>query len=261
MNNDIFKCEGGFRKLTIGLVTLLVISLTLLAFSSFLNNLNSNVTKEALSVSATGEVYAVPDMGVISFSVVSEEKTVAEAMSDNTEKMNSVIDTIKELGIEEKDIKTTGFNLYPRYDYIERSGTISSERVLAGYEVRNTISVKVRDLTILNSVIDEATKSGANYSSDLQFTFQDEEELKAQAREEAIKIARAKADQIAGQLGTRVKSVIAFRESSYSPTVSYTKAVNEAAGLGGSDVEDYPAPTIAAGENLITVTVSIDYEI
>jgi hypothetical protein len=259
MYNDILKCEGGLRKIIMGLIALLIISLTLLAFSGFINNLNSNITKEALSVTGTGEIYAAPDMGLISFSVVSEEKTVAEAMSDNTEKMNAVIDTIKELGIEEKDIKTTGFNLYPLYDYAEKMiFPPSSERVLSGYEIRNTISVKVRDLTILGSVIEKATKAGANYSDNLQFTFQDEEALKTQARDEAIAQARTKADQIAKQLGTRVKSVISFNESSYGSLKSYDM-ISSASAMGGS--EEFIAPTISAGENMITVTVNIEYEI
>jgi uncharacterized protein YggE len=254
MYNNILKCEGGFKKIIVGLVSLLIISLTLSTFTNFLGNIKTE--REALSVTGTGEVSAAPDMALISFSVVTEEDTVASAMNSNSEKMNAVTEEIKGLGVEEKDIKTTGFNLYPRYNYTDKL-MYSSERVLAGYEVRNTITVKVRDLSILSSVIEKATEKGANYSENLQFTFQDEEALKAQAREEAITKARTKADQIAKQLGSKVKGVISFNESYYSSARSY----NLASGLGGVSEDAVMAPTISTGENTISVTVNINYEI
>lgn len=214
--------------------------------------------KNIITVSDTGEVYAKPDLALVSFSVKTEAKTVAQAMSENTEKMNNVIDFVKGEGVEEKDLKTTSFNIYPRYEWRKEIGIPpypEGKRVLVGYEVTQQLQVKIRDMEKIGQIIEGATAAGANQVGDLQFTIDKQDEVKAQARKQAIDKAKAKAEELASQLGVNLVRITNFSESSIIPRYFGLK---EAVGMGEPEV---PQPQIEPGENKITVTVNITYEI
>lgn len=215
--------------------------------------------QNVITVSGTGEIYAKPDLALVSFSVVTEKKTVGEAMSENTQKMNAVIDSVKKQGVEEKDLKTTSFNISPRYEWYE-AGTCfppcpSGKRVLVGYEITQSLEVKIRDLSKVGDIIQGATDAGANEVGDLQFTIDKQDELKAQARKEAIEKAKEKAKELASQLGVKLVRMTNFSESGEVP-VPRPYIMKEAVGLGGGET-----PQIETGENKIEVIVSITYEI
>lgn len=218
-------------------------------------------TKNTLSVSDTGEVYAKPDLALTSFSVVTEAKTVAEAMSENTKKMNAVIDFAKKQGIESKDLKTTNFNIYPQYEWLRGESCVipcpNGTRTLVGYEVRQSLQVKIRDMEKIGQIIEGVTGAGANQVNDLQFTIDDENALKKQARDQAIDKAKDKAEDLANKLGVNLVRITNFTESSAIPYYyGFDKAMSET-GMGGGE----SAPQIETGENKITVTVTITYEI
>ena len=215
-------------------------------------------TKNKITVSGKGEIYTKPDLAVINFSVVTEAKTVRGALNNNAEKMNAVIKAVKNQGVDDKDLKTTNFNIYPRYEWYERSELYpQGKRVLVGYEVRQTLEVKVRDIGKISQVIDSAIDAGANQVSNLSFTVDKQDEFKKQAREKAIKEAKAKAKEIASQLGIHLVRIIGFSESAIMPTPRLFNFEGEAMGMGGGGT----APQIETGENKIGVTVNITYEI
>ena len=215
-------------------------------------------TENTITVSDTGEIYAKPDLALTTFSVISEEKTVAEALSQNTEKMNAVIDFVKGQGVEDKDLKTTSFNIYPRYEWREGKTEIppqpQGKRVLVGYEVRQSLEVKIRDLEKIGAIIEGATGAGANQAGDLQFTIDKEDELKKQARDQAIEKAKTKAKELASQLGVNLVRITDFQESSLVPRYYGLEKVT-VPGAGEA------TPQIELGENKIEVTVTITYEI
>lgn len=215
-------------------------------------DVNNKIKKgeNTISVSATGEVYAKPDVALTSFSVVTEAKTVSEAVAENTEKMNAVIDLIKEQGIEAQDLKTIAFNIYPRYDWQEKGG----KRVLRGYEAYQTLRVKIRNMEKIGVILQGATNQGANQVGDLQFTIDEPDKLQEQARAQAIEKARAKAKELAWQLGVRLGKVVQFSEGGVFP--AFYMAEEMKAGIGGGG-----EPQIETGENKISVTVTITYEI
>ena len=215
--------------------------------------------KNTITVSDTGEIYAKPDLALVTFSVVNEAKTVTEAMSDNTKNMNAIISVMKDEGIEEKDLKTTSFSIYPRYEWRKVETEIypypPGKRVLVGYEVRQSLQVKIREMAKIGDIIQGATDAGANQVGDLQFTIDKEDELKKQARSQAIEKAKTKAQELASQLGVSLVRITNFSESGVVPR--FYGLIEEAIGKGG----EAPAPQIETGENLISVTVSITYEI
>ncbi len=254
------------KKTTKGLITsinallILVSVLLVVLIVSLAIDIGDKITatENTISVSGTGEVYAAPDLALTSFSVVTEAKTVNEALSENTEKMNAVIAFVKGEGVTDKDVKTTGFNIYPRYEWYEPGTCLipcpSGRRVLVGYEVYQALQVKIRDLAKVGDIIQGATGEGANQVSDLQFTIEDEDDLKNQAREAAVEEAKAKAKVLADQLDMSLGKVVGFSEGGVVPRYDYA-AVPEAMGGGGGEMQ------IETGENKVTVTVTVTYEI
>jgi len=210
--------------------------------------------KNSIIISETGEVYAKPDLAVVIFSVIKEAKTVAEATSENVEAMNNIIQAVKREGLEDKDLKTISFNLYPRYEYTEES---YRNRILVGYEVSQGLEVKIRDMEKIGTIIEKATSAGANDVSGLQFTIDNEEELKKEARNQAIEKAKAKAQELTSQLEVKLGKVISFNESFFVPYYDARVYLEEAKGMGGGE----PVPDIQTGENTISVTITVIYEI
>lgn len=255
-------CKIENKCLVAGLIVIISVFLVAL-FCSTVIDIRDKIQKSenTITVSDTGTIYAKPDLALATASVITEKKTVAEAMQENTQKMNAVIDAVKELGVEDKDLKTTSFNIYPRYEYKRVEAEIEiypyppGKRVLVGYEVSQSLQIKIRDMAKIGAIIEGTTNAGANEVSDLQFTIDKEDELKAQARAEAINKAKAKAEELAKQLGIRLVKISNFSESGVVP---YFYSMKEAAssGMGGGET-----PQIETGENKIEVTVSITYEI
>jgi len=255
----------GFFPLLIGVLIIFLIALTISTIVGIQNKIKEGKyigqeieTKNTITVSDRAEVYAKPDLALTTFSVKTEAKTVAQAMADNTEKMNKIISFMKDSDIEEKDLKTTTFNIYPRYEYrrVEVPPYPSGKRVLVGYEVTQSLQVKIRDLEKIGQIIQGATDRGANQVGNLQFTIDKPDELKKQAREEAIKKAKAKAEELAKQLGVNLVRITNFSES--VPTTRFVVPMAaEAIGIGGGE----ETPEIETGENKIEVAVTITYEI
>jgi hypothetical protein len=216
-------------------------------------------TESTITVSDTGTVYVKPDLALATASVITEKKTVAEAMTENTKKMNAVIEAVKAEGVESKDLKTTTFNISPRYEWYEASELYpSGRRVLAGYEVTQSLEIKIRNLEKIGDIIAKATDTGANDVSNLQFTVDKQDEIKKQARDQAIEKAKAKAKDLAGQLGIKLVRISSFSESGVVPYYyGLEKAMSS--GLGGG--AEAPSPQIETGENKIEVTVYLTYEI
>jgi uncharacterized protein len=215
--------------------------------------------QRTIQVSGTGEVYTKPDLAITSFSVVTEKKTVEEALLENTRKMNGVIEAIKAEEVEEKDLKTTSFSIYPRYEW-RKSEDISfypeGERVLVGYEISQSLQVKIRNMERIGEIIQKATRAGANQVGNLQFAVDKEEEFKDQAREKAIEKAKEKAETLSLQLGIKLVKIVGFSESSQVPRYDYYE--KSALGMGG---EEEASPQIESGENKIEVSVIVIYEI
>lgn len=239
-------------------VVILSIFLLVMIISTFIDiNQKLQQTDNTITVSETGEIYTSPDLVLVNFSVVVEAKTVGQALSQNASKMNAIIEFMKEEGIEEKDLKTVGLNLYPRYEWPERTQFVSGERVLVGYEARQSLEVKIRDLEKISAIIEGGTVAGANEVGNLQFIVDQQEEFKKQARQEAIAKAKAKAEELAEQLGVKLVRITNFQESSFAPYYSYGLKEEAAMGMGGSDF----SPQIQTGESKIEVQVFLTYEI
>jgi uncharacterized protein YggE len=213
-------------------------------------------------VSGHGENVAVPDIATFTFAVVSDKITVADAQADATAKANAVTTYLKGAGIDAKDIQTTDYSVQPQYDYINQACTNGfcpgGKQVLRGYEVRQTTTIKVRDIAKAGDLLAGVGGKGATEVSGLNFTFDDPTAVQTGARDKAIADAKQKAEVLAKQLGVSLVRVVAFNESSgggYPRPLSYSTAA-------GNQAKDAAvAPEISVGQNKVTDDVSVTYEI
>ena len=231
------------------------------------------IATNVINVSGKGEVLAIPDTGSFSFSVIEEGKTVKEAQDKASKKINTSIDTLKGLGITEKDIKTTGYNSYPKYDYttypcvqpmMESSGSgISSvsypcrpgKNILTGYEVSQTVSVKIRKTADSGEILTKVGGFGVANISSLDFVIDDMDKVLAEARDLAIIDAKNKAKVLAKSLGVKLQKIVNFQESGSQPPIYY--------GMAQSKAEDASSviPQIPVGEDKVVSNVTLTYEI
>lgn len=210
--------------------------------------------QDRFSVSATGKVFAKPDVANLTIGFQTEVKaTAAEAVKENSEKMNKIIEALKALAIETKDIKTTNYNLNPLYDWTQTGG-----QRLRGYQVSQNVTIKIRELDNIGEAIAKTTEKGANQIGNVSFTIDDEDELKAQARDEAIEKAKAKAEDIAKKTGMKLGKIVSVYENQvYYPEARY--ASDMALGIGGGGAIE--APSIEVGENEVSVEINVTYEV
>lgn len=225
--------------------------------------------QRTIAVSGEGEVFAIPDIASFSFSVVENGKTVAEAQEKADKKIEKALSTLKAKGIEEKDIKTTNYNFYPQYEWeqivcseLSYPNCPPGKNVLNGYEVNQTITVKVRDTDKAGDLVTRVGAIGASNVSGVEFTIDDREKYVAEAREEAIKKAKENAKKLADDLGVRLGKMLYFNENGDYPRPYYAEGLG-GGGMGG-DMRASVMPLKAdlpVGESRIVVNITITYEI
>jgi uncharacterized protein len=220
-----------------------------------------------ITLSGHGEVQAVPDIAGIYFTVESSKATQAAASEEVNTKMAKVLELLKTSGIEEKDIKTEGYNSYPKYSnpeicpmYYDQRAIMppcrSGESKITGYTVSQSVNVKVRKVDDASKVFDGINKIGVMNMSGPNLTIDDEDALKAEARKKAIEDAKTKAEALADDLGVRLGRIASFSEGGGYGGVYYAKAEMMSSDAGA------PAPSIIPkGENTISSDVTITYEI
>jgi uncharacterized protein len=216
----------------------------------------SLVPMRTLAVSAEGKTTVVPDLAQLSLSVVSRGLNPEDLARTNNEKMNSVIRTVKEQGVEDGDIKTTGYDLSPNYEYDESRRT----SYISGYTLTQTVRLKIRDLPKVASVLSAVTPLGVNQIGGIVFTVDDPETALRDARADAFAKAREKASTMAAQSGARLGRLVNVNE--HGPVMPYYLKQEAAFGRGGADMaQAVPAPSIQPGSEEVTVTVSLTYAI
>ncbi len=213
-----------------------------------------------ISVFGEGEVVAVPDVAEFSFSVNERGDSVEAAQGVATGKINAAIDFLKGKGIEEKDIETTGYNAYPRYQYTTCTGTVCvNEQTLIGYEVSQNVSVTVRDTSKAGELLSGVGSTGISNISGLSFKIDDMEKYKQEARMIAIEKAKDQAKDLAKGLDVKLKGIINFSEDSGYYGYGGMNAVPEMS-VRQMSADMAASPQLPSGEEKVRTKVYITYE-
>ena len=205
--------------------------------------LTDGTQEHTISVTGSGIVKVKPDAADVTLGVDVTRATLSEARDAAARQMNDVLAAIHALGITDADIETSQLSMNPVYDY---NGT----QRITGYAVSNLITVHVKNLDQVADVVDDSVTAGASTVQGITFKVSDQTAAEAQARQEAVRDARARADALAGAAGVSITGVQSISESSFSPPVWYGRP--EFAGA------DRTTPIIP-GMNEVSVTVSVTY--
>jgi uncharacterized protein len=160
-----------------------------------------------LTVHASATTRAAPDLAIVTLGVVARGATARAAQDAQNTKMRAVLDAATAAGAAEADIQTVGFSLEPQYTY-PRGGPAR----IAGYLSRNTVAIRLQNLSAVSGLIDATVAEGANELQGIQFTFQDVEASQDAARAQAVETARARAAAYAAAADMRVARVVSITE-------------------------------------------------
>ena len=184
-----------------------------------------DTVRDTITIDGAGKVTGKPTLALVQFGVVTQSPTPGKAQTDNTNKMNAVIQAMKNLGINADDLTTSGYSLSPVYDYSK------SPYVIQGYSVNQALAIKVRDFDKIGSVLEQGVSLGINQVSDVNFTIDHPESLRDEARIKALEDSKKKASELAKALGVQIVRVVSFSETTpYTPgPVMYDRAMGVAA--------------------------------
>jgi len=209
--------------------------------------------RREVAVQGQGKIFVKQDTAQITLSVsVFKKQTPVEAIQEGSERINKIIDTLKSLGIQDKDMQTIAFNLTPEYTYDKGIS------ILSGYSLTQQLKVKIRDIQKLGQIIQDSVSAGANQVSDAEFVVDDLEGARQQARILAVEQVKQKAKAMAASSGIRLGKVVGFWEDT-APTPPLYGGYG---GMGGGTVDKVAqSPSTPPGQNEIVVNVSLNYEV
>ncbi len=230
--------------------TVLAFAFVLSACGPAIVGQGSQPATRTLNVNGLGSTNLTPDIAYIYIGVHSEGATASEVVAANKTQTNAVLDALKKAGVDEKDLRTTNFSIWPSQQY-SPEGTVTGTI----YMVDNTVYVTVRNLDGLGDLLDDTIAAGANSINSIQFDVADKSAAVKEARAKAVEDAKKQAQELADAAGVKLGNIqsISFYDNSPYP-------VFDGKGGGGGTVAQ-SAVTIQPGQLTISVTVNLTYDI
>ena len=213
-------------------------------FVSALALVPAQATEKLVTVTGEATVAVAPDTAMIRLGVSTQEKTARDASEANAKQMTAVLAAIKDTGVADRDIQTSRLSLQPQYDP-NKSGTAR----LTGFQASNQVTVRIRDIDKLPTVLDRAITAGANEMSGIEFVVSEQSKLLDQARDDAIADTRRKADLYAKAAGAKLGRVVSITEEGSAPPPRPIQALRAG------------AVPIAPGEQTLRAIVTVSYEL
>ncbi|MFN4143269.1 SIMPL domain-containing protein [Aestuariivirga sp.] len=204
-----------------------------------------------ISLVGHGEVKSPPDLAFVTTGVFSQGATAAEALAANTSAMTALFAALKEAGIAEKDVQTSNFTVQPRYDFQDRQPPR-----LVGYDVSNNVTVTLRKIGDLGTLLDRLVQAGSNQIHGISFQVSEPDAALDEARKLATEDATRKAKLYAGAMGVTLGPVMSISEGmTLEPPVPFMRGKAMMA-----EAASAPVP-VAAGEQTLSIDVNITWEI
>lgn len=254
------------NQIATNLISLAVFFILLFGFTKILGPIPFDITSvttsksDAFTVTGEGKVEVKPDTAVVHLGVVARAATSEQAKNALNININKVITAVKDLGVDEKNIKTENFNVYPEYrneiqPMAPGTQTITDQNRISGYTANTNITVTVDTAELANRIIDAGSAAGANQVGGVDFQVKDKNAALNQAREIAVKDAKQKAEDAARIAGFKLGKIINYSEGQNG---DYPRPLVMAAdkAQGGSVPTD-----VQPGTNEIAITVTLSYEL
>ena len=237
------------------LIVILSIAVAVLAAGSYANIVGSNIggkfsEDKTLSVTGSSSQLVIPDTASINIGVITKAMTARDASDKNAQAMNAVINVLKNLSIQEKDIRTSALSIQPEYNYpTERAP------VITGYSASNNVEVTTTMLDKLSDIVDMSVAGGANQVNGISFTVSEEKQKKIQ--EELLAKAVADADSKAKKLAENLKVKIVSVKTAATSEGGFPIFASPLAQV----TAEKAATPILPGESRVTVSIQVTYKI
>ena len=232
-------------KYRIGLMALLIMALSVCALAE----------PAVLTVHGMGTVSMAPDQATIDFGVSRTSVDIAKAQAYVNETLGRVIDSLREMGVQEQDIQTSDISIYEDYSY---EASISRAPGKTAYVVENRVSVKISDIDHVGQYIDAVFEAGANTFSGIGFSASDNTSEKTRALELAVADARAKAETLAAAAGMKLGEL---RAMSDSVNDYYFRSASDGLYAAKEAASDSFANLVFAADLQVSASVTAEYEL
>ncbi|HEU0043998.1 SIMPL domain-containing protein [Sphingomonas sp.] len=201
-----------------------------------------------LDISAQGRVSRVPDVATIRAGVVTQAPTAAAALADQAARMSRVLAALRRAGVQPRDIATANVGLSPQYRYVE-----NQPPAITGYQATNTVAIRFREIAKAGGILDALVAAGANQIDGPELAIDQPDAALDEARLEAVKTARARAELYARAAGLRVRRIVSIVEAgvdagSPRPPIAYAR-------MASADAKT----EVVAGERDLGVTVQVRF--
>lgn len=209
--------------------------------------------QSGISVSGEGSIDLVPDLALLNVGVETVAESVSQARDEAAQAMDAIIAAVKAHGLEDRDIQTRSFDIWPQYDYQNNT------RTLIGYTVNSSATVKIRDIDNVGAIIDDVADAGGNATriDGVRFTVEDPKPHMADLREDAFQDAMSKAEHLANLAGVELGPLTFVTESSGVPVAR--GVAFETAALAAPPAA--PSTSISGGELRISMHVQAVFDI
>jgi uncharacterized protein YggE len=238
----------------------LIIAAVMACTLSMVNNLQAaeDMPFPRILVNGEGRVDIAPDMAILSLTVAREAETAQQALKAGSAAMNDVLDAMLAEGIEKRDLQTSRFSIQPRYvrPAPKTSGEVTAPQIV-GYTVRNSLTVRVRDIDAVGRILDKSVSLGVNEGGNISFTNDEPSAAITSARIKAVQDAASKAQTLAETAGVKVGRILEISEQSYYPSPQPVAMSRMQLSVGAAS----DAVPVVAGENSYSVTVNVNYAI
>lgn len=210
---------------------------------------NRSISLNTLTVQGEGKIAVRPDQAKVTLGVVTEKVDVQSAQGENAAISNSVIQALKQLGIEDSSIRTASYTVFPRYNYVE------GKSILRGYEVEHQLEILIKNLEIIGVVYETAINRGANRSGGIQFIVSNQERFYQEALKRALQNALEKATTIANSIQARLNSIPIKVTEQGLPQERVSRVLSAQVSSFTTD----ETPPIQTGDTTITAIVTVVY--
>jgi hypothetical protein len=207
-------------------------------------------TERSITVPGDGQVQVAPDVVTVNLGVQTRNADVQRAVAENNRIASSIMNAARQVGVADADMQTAYFTVYPQSEY-DQFGVLTEQ---VTYFVDNNLSVRLRDVTRLSELLQNAVDAGATNIYGVTFAIADTSAAEAEARAEAMADAQARATQIAGDAGLTLGEPISISTGVTLPPPYFYGAAAYGMGDGGG-------PPVATGTNTVTVNVTVSYAV
>jgi uncharacterized protein YggE len=214
--------------------------------------ISTDSDRPSIAARGIGQVKGTPDTLRVVLGVETRSASAREALSANNDKANALIDTLKNKGVEAKDIQTSQLSINPTYD--------DKGQRITGYQVNNSVTATLHDIAAAGALIDAAAAAAGDAVrvQSIGFSIDDDSALKAEARTQAVHQAQLQAEQMAKAAGVKLGGIRLISEVPASSPMPYAQDAYRS--IGGAPAASSPAP-IEPGQQELTLTVDVMWDI